>query len=94
LPAPELDAVTTGGIPAIVEVELHDGRRFRESVPCPKGFACNPFTTEELHAKFFEWTTIRISREQAQRILDLTTRLEELPDVGELVALLAAPAAQ
>jgi 2-methylcitrate dehydratase PrpD len=91
LPEPELDAMTSGGIPAIVEVEVKDGRRFREFVPCPKGFACNPFTTEELHAKFFAWATTHIGRDQAQRILNLTTRLEELPDVGELVALLAAP---
>ena len=48
------------------------------------------FTDEELREKFLRWAATRIDEAQAWRIIELTGRLEELEDVGELVGLLAA----
>lgn len=88
LPEPALDEVV-GGVPAIVEVETRDGRRLREQVNYPKGFPENPFSEEELRRKFMDWATTRISREQAERIIALVERLEQMEDAAELVCLLA-----
>ena len=55
-----------GGAPAIVEIVTQDGRRLRERVDYPKGFAENPFSTEELQRKFIDWSTTRISHHQAR----------------------------
>jgi len=88
LPEPALDAVV-GGAPAIVEVVTRDGRRLREQVDYPKGFAENPFSEEELRRKFIDWATTRINDEQARKIIEMVDRLETLEDTANLVGLLA-----
>jgi 2-methylcitrate dehydratase PrpD len=87
LPEPNLDAIE-GGAPAIVEVVLRDGSRLQAQVDYPKGYAENPFSREELRSKFLDWATTRISREQAQRVIELVENLEMLDDAAELVRLL------
>lgn len=89
LPEPSLDSIADGA-PAIVEVLTRDGRVLRERVDYPKGSRQNPFSREELYEKFILWATTRIPRAQAERIIELADRLEELDDVGELAGLLAA----
>jgi hypothetical protein len=65
---------------------LHD----RRDADARRQLSQNPFTAEELQEKFLRWATTRIPKEQARRILALTERLEDLQDIGELAALLAA----
>jgi 2-methylcitrate dehydratase PrpD len=89
LPEPAFAAQPTG-IPAAVEVVTRDGRRLREEVRHAKGFPENPLSDEEIRRKFLDWSTTRISRGQAERIIDLTDRLEEMDDAADLVGRLAA----
>jgi 2-methylcitrate dehydratase PrpD len=88
-PGPELADVQGATIPAIVEVVTRDGAHLRERVDSPKGFPGNPLSEGELLEKFIDWATTRISPEQAQRIITLVERLEDLEDSAELVAQLS-----
>ncbi|MBI2964829.1 MAG: MmgE/PrpD family protein [Chloroflexi bacterium] len=78
------------GSPAVVEVRLANGDSRRQRVDYAKGSRQNPFSRGELEDKFMRWATTAISERQARRIVELTDRLDELKDVGELTRLLAA----
>jgi 2-methylcitrate dehydratase PrpD len=90
VPDPATAAIPGYGA-AVVDVRTRDGRLLRETVPYRLGHPANPLPPERLAAKFFAWATTRIPRRRAERVKALVERLEELPDVAELVALLAAP---
>ena len=47
-------------------------------------------TPRELEDKFYGLATTVMSRKRAERIVDLVGRLETVPDMAELAALLAA----
>jgi 2-methylcitrate dehydratase PrpD len=86
---PALDEITDGA-PAIVEVQTQEGHIYRERVDYAKGNRQNPLTQAELHGKFLRWATTSIDGRQAERIIEMTARLEQLDDIGELALLLAA----
>jgi 2-methylcitrate dehydratase PrpD len=86
---PALDEITDGA-PAIVEVQTVDGHSYKERVNYAKGNRQNPLTPTEFHAKFLRWATTRIGVPQAERIIEMTARLDQVEDVGELASLLAA----
>ncbi len=85
---PSLDEIPNV-VPAIIELQMKDGRVLKEQVVHSKGTRGNPFSDRELRDKFIGWATTRISGDQAEQIIDATGRLEELSDVGELTRLLA-----
>jgi len=84
---PELDAWEAPA-PAVVSVTLKDGRSLSRRVDWPKGMPQDPMTRSELEAKFLELATTRISRDRAERLLELIGHLEHVEDVGELADLL------
>ncbi len=87
---PEAEAAGYDKMTTIVEVELADGRTVTGRADFGKGSPSNPMSDAELEAKFYEcadWGGL--SRAQAERVVELVWRLEELPDVRELTALLA-----
>ena len=73
-------------------VTLRDGSRFDETVNRSHGNPADPLSEEERLGKFEECAGTLASPVQRKQITELTARLDELADVGELAAALAAPA--
>ena len=87
-PADRVDA-------AEVRVKLKDGHEFSASVKAPKGNPLfHPFTTDEIIEKFRNNVSFSktISKQNAEKALDMIEHLEKVEDTGELVALLSATA--
>jgi 2-methylcitrate dehydratase PrpD len=82
-------AALGGYAPAVVEVRTRAGGVHRAAVRYRLGHPEHPLPERALEAKFFDWATTRLPRARAERVHTLVRRLEELPDVAELVALLA-----
>jgi 2-methylcitrate dehydratase len=76
--------------PALVEVVLKDGRRFSERVDWAKGRRENPMTRGELERKFLDLAITRISRDQANQLMDRVYGLDQVPNVREIAELLRA----
>jgi 2-methylcitrate dehydratase len=74
------------GIPNRLEVTLTDGRKLVAENEFPRGHDQNPMTDAEVEAKFHRMAAGRLDRARTRKILDLCWRLEELPDIGELLA--------
>lgn len=85
----ELDAWPSPS-PAVVEVTTRDGRRLVRRVEWARGTRANPMTPQELEEKFHGLAATVMSRGRAERIADQVARLEGVPDVSALAALLAA----
>jgi 2-methylcitrate dehydratase PrpD len=82
---------------AEVRVKMKDGREFSARVKAPKGNPLfQPFTTDEIIEKFRNNVSFSntVSKENAEKALDMINHLEKLEDSGELVALLTAPASK
>jgi 2-methylcitrate dehydratase PrpD len=76
-------SVTEDGVH--VEVELADGRVLDKRLEGSLGNLTRPLTDEQLDAKFRDQATLVLREEQAERALALCRRVDELPDVRELV---------
>lgn len=74
--------------PAIVEVKTTDGRVFRKRVDFAKGRSENPLSRSELEAKFVRLAAPVVGEAQAQEILSMVERLDELPDIRQLIELM------
>jgi 2-methylcitrate dehydratase PrpD len=77
---------------ARIKVIMRDGREFERFTEIARGDPRNPLSRDELIAKF--WTNIEfsrtISKDNAQKVLDLIEDLENLDSVRKLVKLLVA----
>jgi 2-methylcitrate dehydratase PrpD len=94
-----LDAAIEGRgfdrIRSIVEVDLEDGRRLvQEADERYRGGPERPFTREELHAKFTECASLALSTPVIAEVLTRVESLDSEKDVGDVVRLVAAGAAQ
>jgi 2-methylcitrate dehydratase PrpD len=86
---PEAEAAGFDKMTTLIEVELVDGTLLKGRADFGKGSPANPMTDAELEEKFRECAAWGgLSREQANQVLDLAWRIEELQDVGELTRLL------
>ena len=74
-----------------LEVRLKDGRLLREYVPVALGEPSNPLSREGLAAKFMTQVEYSqtVSMSDAEKLLKLLARLEEVDDAGRLVELAA-----
>ena len=82
---PEAEAAGFDKMTTLIEVELVDGPILKGKADFGKGSPANPMTDAELEEKFREcaaWGGLR--REEADQVLDLAWRMEELKDVSEL----------
>ena len=69
---------------ARVKVVLSDGRIFSESVVAHHGDHQNPASPEELTQKFAFLAEDLLGNQGVSNVVDLVSRLEELPDIREL----------
>ena len=88
LGAAELDE-SPGYEPAIVEVRTADAQVFVERVNAARGHSSNPMTADELRAKFAGFAEPVVGTARAKRIIKAVDELETLPDISQLIELLA-----
>lgn len=78
---------------AIVSVKTKHGTTYEEIVLSPRGRPDNPLTREDHIERFnqcLNYAVRPLPRENADRILSMVMRLEELPDVRALIPLLVS----
>ena len=79
---------------AEVRVKLKDGREFSARVKAPKGNPLfRPLTVDEIIEKFKNNVSFSktVSKQNAEKALDMIYHLEKVEDTGDLVALLVTP---
>jgi len=76
---------------ARVRVTTRDGRTFDAELLNRRGSAENPLGAAEVTHKFREVVRSCLAPERAQRAIALVQGLEAAPDLGELIAIVAAP---
>ena len=77
---------------ADVKVKMKDGREFQSHVDGPRGSPlAEPITRQEIEQKFRENVDFSntVTKENAEKILDLINNLEKVDDVGRLMQLLS-----
>lgn len=80
-------ALNTGypeGIPNRLTVTLEDGTVLEKQVDFPRGHAKNPMNDEEVFAKFRKLADGVITQDSADRIINLSMRLDGLSDLAPL----------
>lgn len=87
------DASLARGVSCKMTLTMDDGRSFVSLVDYPKGSIQNPMSPDELRGKFMSLATGVVGKEAAEKIAATVERLEDCPNVGELLAL-AQPQAQ
>lgn len=86
---PEAEAAGYDKMTTIIEIELTDGRMISGRADFGKGSPYNPMSDAELETKFYDcaaWSGL--PSKQAERIVEMVWKLEDLEDVRELTALL------
>ena len=74
-----------------VTVRMKDGREFNAYVDCAKGNPLKkPLSKEEIEEKFWDNVTFSktVSRDNAEKVLDMLNNIEEIDDIARLVKLL------
>jgi len=87
---PEAEAAGYDKMTTIIEMALKDGRKISGRADFGKGSPANPMSYAEVADKFRECATFsRWPSEKAERVIAMVEKLEQLPKVSELTALLA-----
>jgi 2-methylcitrate dehydratase len=86
---PALTAGYPAGIPNRVKVTLDDGSMLVSSVAFPPGHDKNPLTDTQLATKFHGLADPAIGAEQAARLWERVSRLEDDPRPHEAIGLVA-----
>lgn len=77
---------------AIVTVVTTDGRRLEKRVQYSKGHPKNPFSNDELNAKFMDAVVPLLGQSRADQIAERVWYIEGMNDAAELVRLSVKPA--
>ena len=77
---------------AIVTVVTTDGRRLEKRVQYSKGHPKNPFSNDELNAKFMDAVVPLLGQSRADQIAERVWHIEGMDDAAELVRLSVKPA--
>jgi len=86
---PEAEAAGYDKMTTILEIKLKDGRTISGRADFGKGSPINPMTYDEVADKFRECAEFsRWPRDKAERVVELVRRLENLPIISDLTALL------
>ncbi|MGE5850550.1 MAG: MmgE/PrpD family protein [Candidatus Methylomirabilota bacterium] len=85
---PQLDRAYPARYASIVEVTTTDGRQLIRRVEHAKGTMENPLTAEEIYQKFRQLATTVTSPAHAEKTADLVHRIDRLPDLTGLAAML------
>ena len=86
---PEAEAAGFDKMTTIIEIELDDGKVFKERADFGKGSPANPMTDDELAEKFrqcAQWG--KLPKDRVATVLDMLWHIETLKDVNELTKLL------
>lgn len=75
-------------MPGTVTIHMNDGRRFSHEVSRVGGDSQNPFSDDNILAKFYDCTAA-LPRARAEEIASLVMNLEKLPDLSALSRLVA-----
>jgi 2-methylcitrate dehydratase PrpD len=86
--SPELDAEYPGEWPAIVEIELADGRLLSTRVEHALGEPENPLSTDAVRAKFGELVSERLGGPDASELEELVLGLDRVGSMRPLAAIL------
>jgi 2-methylcitrate dehydratase PrpD len=91
-PPPENEEWGQKAWATILKVKTTDGQEFTAQRDAPKGRTDNPLTRDEVNEKFMANVAFSktVSREKAQKALNLLENLEEIDDVTKIVKLLVA----
>lgn len=79
-----------GEAPAVVEIELEDGRILREAVGSARGSADRPMSADEVVAKFHGLADGPLGQGRAHAVVEQVLNLEQVGDVSRLTAALVA----
>lgn len=85
--ASEFDDCFPKTAPSEVEIKTTSGQCYRTTVTRPKGDTKNPMSDQELVEKFKRLATRSISLEAAESVKEAVKKLEDIPDLTELVQL-------
>lgn len=86
----ELDKFFPGTWPSILTIRTRDGREFtRVHDGSIKGSPENPFTSEDVEARFLKVVAPTLPKAKADRMFSILRGLKETKDVSELVGLMA-----
>ena len=86
---PAAEAAGFDKMTTLIEIELDDGTVVKGRADFGKGSPANPMTDAELEEKFRECAAWGgLTRAEADKVLALAWKIEELKDVGELTRLL------
>jgi 2-methylcitrate dehydratase PrpD len=84
---PDIEALGWEKIRSTVEVDLEDGRKLAvDADERYRGGPDLPFTREELHEKFSDCASLVYPQERIDEIFELVESLDNVVDIGELVA--------
>ncbi len=84
----DLDRTYPERYASIVEVTTTDGRQLTRRVEYAKGTRENPLTREDIYQKYRKLATTVTSPTRAEKIADLAQRIDRLPDLMGLAAML------
>ena len=73
----------------MIEVTTKSGGTVSASVEYFKGHAKNPLSDTEVEHKFRELAGDRLAAGQADRIIETVWKLDQLPDIAQLIDLMA-----
>lgn len=85
---PEIDAMFPGVKRARVTITNLAGESFTAQVDNAKGSPLNPMSDDEVVSKFRANTGAMLSKEQQDKVIDLTWRFDELENISEYMGLL------
>ena len=90
---PEAEAAGYEKMTPIIDIDLNDGRKISGRADFGKGSPDNPMSDQELADKFRECAAWgKLSRANAEKVVELVFGLEKLKSIRELTRLLAAGA--
>jgi len=79
---PELNGFIFAGIATIV---ISSGHEYTCRVDYPRGHSNNPLNDVELARKFEDAAQDYLGKEQIERIIDTTSKLETVKNIGQLM---------
>lgn len=85
------DLPDNGEFPAEVRLLLRDAQPLSERREVPPGGSTRPLSSAEVERKFRSCAKVAVDDAEAERIVELVDRLDDLPDVGILCVALQGP---
>ena len=74
------------GVSCLMVVETTGGKSYKAQIDYPKGSEINPFTQEELAAKFKKLSSKLISTSDAELVVDQVFSLDTVDNIRELIS--------